>query len=348
MNPTFAPIFRAEDGAVFGRASDASGSERYVLILPPRQEREQTQAAEETGQHEPAEYVQPAEVPNIYSLFTAAFGAHHEAEEGHAVSREHEIGPWVRPAYAILYAVAIVWVIRRCMRGASLERPTRAQLMVETVFGGLRDFFGDVVGKEHVHKFLAFLGSLFIYILVNNLMGLVPGFMPPTAWFQTTIALGICVFCYVNFQAIKEGGIGHYLWHLCGAPTNLVTWIFAPMIFLLELIGTFVKPLSLALRLFGNKFGEEKLMAAFLGLGMLIGAKLLHSPTPIVGIPLHLPFFFLGTLVSLIQAVVFALLAAVYIALLLPHHEHHEERAGETEKSLSETAAESPMHTSHV
>ena len=97
-------------------------------------------------------------------------------------------------------------------------------------------------------------------------------------------------------------------------------WGFSVLLFPLHVLGEFIKPMSLSLRLFGNIFGEETLTATFivLGAGMLAG---LHSP---VGIPIQVPIMFLGMLTSTIQALVFTLLATVYIALMLPHHEHEE------------------------
>jgi F-type H+-transporting ATPase subunit a len=95
----------------------------------------------------------------------------------------------------------------------------------------------------------------------------------------------------------------------------------------LETIGTIIKPISLSLRLYGNTFGEDKLLASFLGMGMILSAVIFKTSTPWIGVPLHFPFMFLALLVSVIQSTVFALLTAVYIALLLPH-EHHEEGEG--------------------
>jgi F-type H+-transporting ATPase subunit a len=141
----------------------------------------------------------------------------------------------------------------------------------------------------------------------------------PTSSFATTIALGICTFFYVQYNAIKDGGLKNWVMHLVGQPL----WM-APLMFPLHVMGELIKPISLASRLFGNIFGEDKLLAAFLGMGMMIIAALAHTPHPIVGVPLHLPFFFLALLTSTIQALVFSLLAAIYIVLLLPHDEGHE------------------------
>jgi F-type H+-transporting ATPase subunit a len=196
------------------------------------------------------------------------------------------------------------------------------------IFGGLFDFFKLTLGGEsNARKYMPFVGSLFLFILMCNYSGLIPFLKAPTAHFWTTAGLALCVFLFVNYQGIKEAGVGHYFYHMCGNPQG-VAWAFAPLIFVLELIGVFVKPLSLALRLAGNIFGEDMLLASFLGMGVLIGSMIFSTATPPMGLPLHIPFLFLSTLLGLIQALVFSLLSAVYIALLLPH-EHHDDEHGD-------------------
>lgn len=273
---------------------------------------------------EEAGYQMPHELPNIYSWIAAVAskGEHHgdEHEEVHQ--------PWfVNPLFSIFYALVTVLVIRSIMKNKSVTNPSRAQIGLELVMGGLRKLFTDIIGPKHAHKYIPFVGSLWIFILVNNLFGLIPFFKSPTAHFQTTIALGICTFFYVNYHGFKEGGVRHYFWHLCGSPTDAISWALSPLMFLLEIIGTFVKPLSLSLRLFGNIFGEDVLLASFLGLGLMITAAIFDTATPLIGLPLHLPFLFLSLLMSTIQATVFSLLAAVYIQLLLPHDDHEHEEA---------------------
>jgi F-type H+-transporting ATPase subunit a len=119
---------------------------------------------------------------------------------------------------------------------------------------------------------------------------------------------------------IRQAGFGSWIKHLWGEPA----WM-GPFNFPLHVLGELIKPVSLSARLFGNILGEDKLLAAFLGMGMLIVATITHNPTPIVGVPLQLPFFFLVVLGSTIQALVFSLLASIYIVLLLPHDDHHDD-----------------------
>lgn len=274
--------------------------------------------------HGKEKYEVPDALPNIYTLSTAFFAG----DKGHGDDHGggHHYRPWwLNPGFSMFYALLIVVVIAMITRKLSVTKPGKPQVALEGLFNGLANFFGEIVGPENIRKYVPFLGSLWLFILINNYFALIPFFKSPTAYFETTAGLGFCVLIYVNYSAMKAGGIGHFFWHLCGAPVNAVGWIMAPLMFVLEAVGTFVKPLSLALRLYGNIFGEDKLLAIFLGLGMSISAIALNTPTPIVGIPLHLPFLFLSVLLGTIQATVFAMLAAVYIALLLPHHDHEHE-----------------------
>lgn len=280
--------------------------------------------------HGKDKYEVPEELPNVYTLAEAFFKKpddHHGAEHGGG----HHAPWWVNPAFSIFYAVLLVAFVARITRRLSVDRPGKGQVALEGIFSGLANFFGEIVGPENIRKYVPFLGSLWLFILLNNWFALIPFFKSPTAHFQTTVALGFCVFIFVNYHGMKAGGVGHYFWHLCGAPTNAVGWALAPLMLVLETVGTFIKPISLSLRLYGNIFGEDKLLAIFLGLGMSISAVLMNTPTPMVGIPLHLPFLFLSVLLGTIQATVFSMLAAVYIALLLPHHEHEHEHEHEGE-----------------
>ncbi|MCX7718615.1 MAG: F0F1 ATP synthase subunit A [Candidatus Sumerlaeaceae bacterium] len=199
--------------------------------------------------------------------------------------------------------------------------PTRMQALLEIAVEGFYNFVTGLLGK-HNAKHVPFIGCLFLFIWFNNLFGLVPLFTGATSKFQTTIALALVVFFYIHIYALKDAGLRYYLWHMAGSPDSLVGWCLAPLLFILEVIGKLVQPLSLALRLYGNLTGEHILSGVFLLLGMMLaGAFMPHPP---VGVPLHLPFLFLGLLVGTIQALVFTLLSTIYLMMLLPHDDHHD------------------------
>jgi len=200
--------------------------------------------------------------------------------------------------------------------------PGPLQNVVETLVENFANFIEGILGHEGRH-FVPFLGTLFFYIWFMNLFGLIPLMKSPTSVFNTTIALAISVFLYVQWTGIRRLGIGGFLYHLAGEPRDAFGWALVIIMFPLHVVGEFAKPLSLGLRLFGNVMGEDTLLAVFLGLGILIVSFI---PLP-VGIPLHLPFIFLALLTSTVQALVFTLLSTIYISQVLPHHEEEPQEA---------------------
>lgn len=223
---------------------------------------------------------------------------------------------WLDPIFSAIAAVVIMTLLMRVAARRTRE-PGRLQMAVELVMGGLDNLVHGVIGDGH-RRYLPYLGTLFLFIWINNLMGLVPFMHASTSAINTTAALAVCTFFYVQGIALKENGPLGYLHHLAGSPRNGVEWAFVPLMFPLHVVGEFIKPLSLSLRLFGNVMGEDKLIAVFvvLGAGMLAFAKVPF------GIPIQVPIVFLALLTSTIQALVFTLLSTVYIALMLPHEEH--------------------------
>ena len=171
--------------------------------------------------------------------------------------------------------------------------PQKGQNLLEMIVGGLEDFMVDITGPEG-RAFFPFIATIFLYILMCNLIGLIPGFFSPTANINTTLSMAVCTFILTHFIGIKFHGT-KYIKHFMGP-----VWVLAPMMLVIELIGHFARIVSLSVRLFGNIFGKEKLLAIMFGL-----AGLYLAPLPIL---------FLGVLVSFIQALVFMLLAIVYFA----------------------------------
>lgn len=204
-------------------------------------------------------------------------------------------------------------VAARASRRARLV-PGGVQNFVEMVVEGLDNFVCGVLGK-HGRQFTPFLGTLFVYILLMNLLGLVPGMKSPTSSWNTTAALAICVFCYVQYTGIRRLGIVGYLDHLAGQPRDVISIVMVPLMLPLHIMEELAKPLSLSLRLFGNVTGEDVLIAIFVGLGVA-SLGFLHLP---IGLPLQVPFIFLAILTSTIQALVFTLLSTVYFSMMMPH-----------------------------
>lgn len=234
----------------------------------------------------------------------------------------HILEEWTNPIFAFIVIIATSVFFMLLRPGLNARKPSRLQMAVELILGGLYGLFLQIIGPT-ARRYTPFLGSLFLFILLNNLFGMVPlGHASTSAFNTTTFALGMITFFIVQGIALKENGIGGYLHHMAGSPKTGMDWGFSLLLFPLHVLGELIKPISLALRLFGNIFGEDTLVATMvlLGTGITFGMIGLDF---IPGIPLQFPFYFLGLLSSTIQALVFTLLATVYIALWLPHGEEH-------------------------
>lgn len=246
------------------------------------------------------------------------------------------IEAYIDPIYSLLLALLLALFFVSLSRQLTTRHPGRAQMAVEVLFGGLYDLFSAIIGPS-ARRYTPFLGTLFIFIMANNLAGMFPlGHAATSSFNTTTFALGFLTFLYVQGIALKENGILGYLHHMAGSPKTGMDWGFSLLLFPLHFIGEIIKPISLALRLFGNIFGEDTLVATMVILGYLLMKSIFGAFGMdeavfgyLPGLPLQLPFYFLGLLSSTIQALVFTLLATVYIALWLPHGDHdHSEAHG--------------------
>ncbi|WP_291329120.1 F0F1 ATP synthase subunit A [Desulfovibrio sp. UCD-KL4C] len=175
--------------------------------------------------------------------------------------------------------------------------PGGLQNLVEIIVGGLEDFVVSNIGESGRTVF-PFMCTLFVYILVMNLLGLVPGCDAPTANVNTNAAMAVCTFLYYNYIGIKRHGFG-YIKHFMGPVPAL-----APLMFIIEIVSHISRPLSLTLRLFGNIRGEEIVLV------------LLFMLAPVVS---TLPMYFLFILAKVIQAFIFFMLTMIYLKGSLEH-----------------------------
>ncbi|MCP4752174.1 MAG: F0F1 ATP synthase subunit A [Proteobacteria bacterium] len=167
----------------------------------------------------------------------------------------------------------------------------------EVVIGGMYSFMKNTIG-DLARPMFFLTGSFAFFILFNNLMSVIPGFNPPTDQFNVTIVLALISFLAYNVLGIREHGFG-YIKQFLG-PAWYLAWLMLPI----ELISHCVRPLSLALRLFGNITGDHKVGAVFFGLVPFI---------------VPLPFLGLGLFVAGMQTFVFLLLTLVYIQMAVSH-----------------------------
>jgi F-type H+-transporting ATPase subunit a len=176
--------------------------------------------------------------------------------------------------------------------------PTKAQNFFELAISGMEEFMVDITGDEG-RWFFPLVATIFFYVFIGNLIGLIPGFFPPTANLNTTASCALVVFVFTHYIGIKYHG-AKYVKHFMGP-----VWWMAPLIFVIEIIGHFARILSLSFRLFGNMMGHEIVLAILFGL-----AGAFFAPLPIMA---------LGIFVSFVQGFVFFLLSIIYFAGAMEH-----------------------------
>ena len=209
-----------------------------------------------------------------------------------ALGFEHFAHEYQNVIYSWFIMLILVIGALLLSRGIQLL-PKQGQNLLEMIVGGLEDFMVEITGPEG-RAFFPFIATIFLYILLCNLIGLIPGFFSPTANINTTLSLALCTFVLTHIIGVKFHGV-KYVKHFFGP-----VWALAPLMFVIEIIGHLARVMSLSVRLFGNIFGKEKILGILFAL-----AGLYLAPLPIL---------FLGILVSFIQAVVFMLLSIVYFA----------------------------------
>jgi F-type H+-transporting ATPase subunit a len=229
----------------------------------------------------------------------------------------HEvIPPFLVMVMLIVAGLTILSLIVRSR--LSVEQPGTLQIIVEDGVGAIVGLLEEWIGPTG-RRYLPLIGTLGIFILCANYMGLVPGLMAPTMSINVTLGCAITVWVYYHFHGIKEQGIVSYIKHFW-APPGAPWWIgflYLPI----EIISHSARVMSLSLRLFGNIFGEELVII------------ILFSIVPFLA---PLPMMFLGLVTGGLQAFIFVLLSIIYLqgAVAVDHHDevdaagHHHSPSG--------------------
>jgi F-type H+-transporting ATPase subunit a len=197
---------------------------------------------------------------------------------------EHVTYTW----FVMIVLILLAFAASRAVK----EVPSGLQNFMEVVVGGVENLIEETMGPKG-KAYFPLIASFALFILVSNLVALVPGFYPPTANLNTNFALALTVFAMTHIIGFKEHGFS-YLKHFMGP-----ILVLAPLMFIIEIIGHLARPLSLSLRLFGNMYGHEIVLMIFFAL---------------VPFLLPVPMMLMGVLVACIQTFVFTLLAMIYIA----------------------------------
>ena len=186
----------------------------------------------------------------------------------------------------------------------ALVPPARFNLrnIFEMFCDGVLSTMEGVMGKKNAIKYMPFIGSLAFFIFFCNALALLPGFSPPTDTLKTNLALSLLVVLATHYFGVKEHGL-KYFKHFLGP----IGWL-SPLMLPIELISHLARPMSLAMRLMGNMASDHKVVATF---------------TMLVPLLVPVPFLILGTLVVVVQTLVFCLLSMVYISMAVAHEEHH-------------------------
>lgn len=196
--------------------------------------------------------------------------------------------------------ILLAWIGTR-----RLEKvPRGLQNLLEVAVQGFRGMVSGMIPHGY-DKYVPFIGGTFLFIFVMNLLGVFPAGRSPTMTLSVTFGMGLTAFLIVQFYSFRDAGPVAVLKHLMGP-----VWWMAPLIFAAEVISELVRPVSLSMRLFGNIYGEDNVIEAFMSLGGWF--------------PMQAPILMLALLTSFLQAYIFTMLCTYYIASKVVHEDHGE------------------------
>lgn len=272
-----------------------------------------------------------------------------------ATSLFSDEGIWAYVTNSCFVALVVTGVILFLAKRATTKMtliPHKWQNGFEMVVEFLYDRVESIVGEKQAPRAFPLLATLFIFILVSNYFGLLPGvgtigwgeghgfftvhhmerplLRPATADLNMTLGMALCFMLIWTVLTIRELGIWGFLVHTFGPKgkvENVVIQVFLVIVFfgvgIIEMVGFAFRPVSLSLRLFGNIYAGETLLHTMSGLGSMFGMG--PAGEFVISLIAPLPFYFMELLVGLLQAVVFTLLCAVYIQLSTTHDDHGDE-----------------------
>ncbi|MBK5290768.1 MAG: F0F1 ATP synthase subunit A [Acidobacteriia bacterium] len=242
-----------------------------------------------------------------HELLPTLFFNHFLAGPGNAILAlvgEHASDPakpwanWVTMQILVLLFMVTLFAVLRPK--INMDKPGKLQHIFEVLYEFLHGQSEEIVGHHGPH-YLHMFGTLFLFILFANLMGVIPAFESPTMFPQVPLGCALVAFLYYNLMGFKAQGVLSYLKHFMGPSLPL-----APIMIPIEIVSHLARPLSLTIRLFANMYASEQVTLVFLGL-----------------VPLVVPTVFMGlhVFVSFLQAYIFVLLTMVYVAGSV-EHEH--------------------------
>jgi F-type H+-transporting ATPase subunit a len=214
--------------------------------------------------------------------------------------------PWGNWLAVEVMCAVLIMLIALMIRGAlSADKPGGLQHFFETCYEFIKKSAVDA-GVEDPAKYMSYFATIFIFIATMNLVGIIPAFESPTMFAWVPAGLALWTFLYFNVAGFRTNGLG-YLKHFAGP-----IWWMAPLMFPIEIISLFIRPLSLTVRLYGNMFAGEQVTLVFISMTKLI--------IPVIFMGLHV-------FVGLVQAYVFTMLTMIYIAGATATHGHGDDHA---------------------
>jgi len=275
-------------------------------------------------------------LPGLLALALALVPASAEASGGAAAEHIFEIGGFpITNSMVTSWVVSLVLIIVvRLAVGTPKLVPSRGQAVIESLVGGIRDVVAPIVGKKTVHAAFPLLIGLFTYILIQNWSGLFPGVgtifvrghedhwtplvRPANADMNGTLALALVAIAMWLYLILRFAGPKAVFLDIFGnkadkkenpAAIYYPLFIIFAFVGIIEIVSIIFRPVSLSVRLFGNVFGGENLLAAMSAISNWV---------------VPIPFYFLELLIGFVQAFVFTLLVSVYIGLICNHGDDHE------------------------
>jgi F-type H+-transporting ATPase subunit a len=207
--------------------------------------------------------------------------------------------PWANWLAIEIVVVLFTMILFAVLRGRlSVDKPGKLQHTFEVIYEFLHAQAEEIIGHGS-KRFLSFFGTLFIFILFMNLIGIIPTLESPTMFTVVPCGLAVATFIYYNSAGLRANGVGGYIKQFLGP----MLWL-APVMLPIEIVSHFARPLSLTIRLYANMFAGEQVTNTFLGLTYLV--------IPVLFMGLHI-------FVSLLQAYIFSLLAMIYVGGAVAH-----------------------------
>jgi F-type H+-transporting ATPase subunit a len=232
---------------------------------------------------------------------------------GHQPVGAHGAEPLAASLAVMLVILALVALVRPALADRDRAVIPEATLTLRTFFevwiGYWYGLMKDMMGPKRAKRYFPLVGSLSVFIVVSNFLGLIPGFSPPTSNWNVTLGCAVIVFVMFNYYGIEANGLG-YVKHLSGP---WLGWPLVPvnlLLFVVETFSLFIRPLTLSIRLMLNMAVDHLLVTIALGM---------------IALFLPVPVLVLSTLVCIVQVLVFCILTSIYITLATEHGDHEAE-----------------------